>query len=87
MPTKKSGITLDQCHGCENDFYNGKNPMGIKRCWSFESAEPIKVRMIHVDLRPPYKHIPLETKPSCYQQRRYVKVKPEALTSDGYWKS
>lgn len=26
------------CAGCRNDFYNGQNPMGIKECWSLESA-------------------------------------------------
>lgn len=26
------------CNGCRNDFYNDKNPLGVKRCWSLDSA-------------------------------------------------
>lgn len=29
---------LAHCAGCRNDFYNDKNPFGVKRCWSLESA-------------------------------------------------
>lgn len=30
---------LKYCETCEEDFYNGKNPYGIKRCWHFEKAQ------------------------------------------------
>ena len=30
---------LRHCHGCENDFYNDKNPLGVKECWSLKSAK------------------------------------------------
>lgn len=33
------GEKLARCAGCRDDFYNGKNPLNVKRCWSFESAE------------------------------------------------
>lgn len=26
-------IPLSACGGCRDDFYNGHNPMGVKRCW------------------------------------------------------
>lgn len=29
------------CLGCSNDFYNGKNDLGISECWSFHSAEVV----------------------------------------------
>ena len=32
---------LARCAGCRDDFYNGHNPMNVKRCWSFESADPV----------------------------------------------
>jgi hypothetical protein len=32
---------LKLCAGCRNDFYNDKNPLGVKRCWSFESAKVV----------------------------------------------
>ncbi len=27
------------CIGCDSDFYNGNNPMGVKECWLFKSAK------------------------------------------------
>lgn len=27
-------IPLKNCSGCRNDFYNGHNEIGVKRCWS-----------------------------------------------------
>ena len=34
---------MDQkhCHGCHDDFYNDKNPMGVKKCWGLKSAKLI----------------------------------------------
>jgi hypothetical protein len=26
------------CAGCRDDFYNGKNPLSVKRCWSADGA-------------------------------------------------
>jgi len=31
------------CIGCDDNFYNGNNPMGVKECWSFKTAK-VKVR-------------------------------------------
>lgn len=28
----------DYCLGCDEDFYNGKNPHGIKECWHLKDA-------------------------------------------------
>lgn len=33
---------LKLCSGCRNDFYNDKNGLGVKRCWSLETAEKVK---------------------------------------------
>lgn len=30
---------LPMCGGCRNDFYNGKNPLHVKRCWSLDDAK------------------------------------------------
>lgn len=27
------------CRGCTDDFYNGRNPAGVQRCWHLSSAE------------------------------------------------
>lgn len=32
---------LKRCRGCRNDFYNDKNPLNVKRCWSFADAKPV----------------------------------------------
>lgn len=32
---------LARCVGCRDDFYNGKNPPNVKRCWSFADAKPV----------------------------------------------
>lgn len=32
---------LNLCVGCRNDFYNGKNKIGVKRCWSLKDAKVV----------------------------------------------
>ena len=60
------------CIGCENDFYNGHNPYGVKECWSLKDAKFVKRKKIPVNLRPPYDHIKLQKVLSCYRQKGYV---------------
>ena len=88
--TKTKKPTVRDCSGCRDDFYN-HNRMGLNetstspRCWSLDSAEFVKARDVPIDLRPPYKHIPLTVRPSCYRRKGYTRVKPDALDSRGYW--
>lgn len=37
MTTTKRGdaARLRRCIGCDSNFYNGNNDLGVKRCWSF----------------------------------------------------
>ena len=74
------------CSGCEDNFYNGNNPYGVKECWCLKDATLEKRLLIPVDLAPPYKGIKPVKVPSCFKRKRYVTVKPEAIGSDGYWK-
>ena len=30
---------LELCAGCRQDFYNGKNDLGVTECWHLESAK------------------------------------------------
>lgn len=30
------------CRGCRDDFYNGRNPLGVKRCWALKDAKIVK---------------------------------------------
>lgn len=78
--------TKSDCAGCENNFYNGNNSLGVQECWSFKSATMVKARDVPISMRPPYT-FPETTRPSCYKAKGYVRVKKEALTSEGYWKS
>lgn len=32
---------LKLCVGCYNDFYNDKNTIGVKRCWSLKNAKVV----------------------------------------------
>ncbi len=27
------------CRGCDDDFYNGQNPMNIKECWHLKTSK------------------------------------------------
>ena len=29
------------CAGCRDNFYNGNNPLGVKRCWSLDTAKVV----------------------------------------------
>ena len=29
------------CSGCDDDFYNGNNALGIKECWNLEGAKVV----------------------------------------------
>ena len=61
------------CSGCEDDFYNGKNPYGVTECWCLKNAVLGTYKLIPVDLSPPYTHIKAEKLPVCYRRKRYVK--------------
>lgn len=75
-----------KCSGCEDDFYNGKNPYGIQQCWLLEKAKLVERKLIPTMQPPPYNKIPLTKVPHCYKQKGYSTVKPESLDSKGYWK-
>lgn len=70
------------CEGCRDDYYNDQAPEG---CWNRETAQRSEWLLIGVDEPPPYKKKTV-TLPNCYSQSRSIKVKPDALTKDGYWK-
>lgn len=60
-------ITLENCRGCRDDFYNGHNPLGVRRCWSFEKAELVTRFRTHRDALPASKGAFTEVKvPNCY---------------------
>lgn len=80
-------IELSACSGCEDDFYNGHNPYGVKECWGRKTGTMGDFLLIHIDQPPPYLHVKPQQLPSCYKLKRHVKVSPIRVDSEGYWKS
>jgi len=35
------------CRGCRDDFYNGRNSLGVKQCWMLKSARVVKRWKLH----------------------------------------
>jgi hypothetical protein len=61
----------EMCLGCENDFYNGKNNLGVKCCWSYKTARIVKRQMIHYNQVPPYTQEPIKVL-SCRRVKNYA---------------
>jgi len=61
----------EDCAGCEDDFYNGNNNLGVNECWCFESALLTFKQKIPIDERPPHKQKPILV-PNCYRKRGFV---------------
>lgn len=82
----KPAKTIDLCLGCRDDFYNGKNPYGVKQCWSFPKAEVVQRIKVSVNERPPYSASRAAWTLNCHKPQGYVQVPLEALTKEGFWK-
>ena len=67
---------LPYCTGCRDDFYNGKNQLGIKRCWNLEKAEVVYRKFVHYNDVPPWNHTPIKTL-SCHRKPRHIAVDPD----------
>lgn len=75
------------CSGCRNNFYNGRDNISGKNCWSLEDAQVVKRLFIHRDQIPPYKGEKLRDTLSCwYGDTGMRAVDPEAITKEGFWK-
>ncbi len=78
--------TTEHCEGCRNNFYNGNNPLGVKRCWNLDSAKLVKRLVIGVWQSPPYDLKATRKVLNCYQPNGSVCVQPESLTQEGFWR-
>ena len=67
---------MKHCGGCDDDFYNGKNPMGIKRCWNLKWGELVFRKEVPMNQSPPWDQKPGRFL-SCYRRNGYVYVDPE----------
>lgn len=79
---------MDQkhCLGCEDDFYNGKNPMGVKQCWGLKTAKILTRYEIDTWTTPTQRGAFSEVKkPNCYHakgQHYYEKLPSFVKPSD-----
>lgn len=62
---------LRHCVGCEQNFYNGNNPMGVKECWSLKTARLVKRVRVSLSQRPPWNQPPVSVF-QCRQERGFV---------------
>ena len=67
----KESEKLKHCSCCENNFYNGNNEYGVKKCWGLDKAELIKRKKVHINQTPPFTQKPQKVL-SCYRQKGYV---------------
>ncbi len=56
---------LRYCVGCHCDFYNGNNGMGIKECWSLDTAKLTMKKKVPLSQVPPWKQPPIEVLDCC----------------------
>lgn len=82
----KPAKSLGLCFGCHNDFYNGKNDLGVKQCWSYPSAEVVRRIRVGIMERPPYSAKRAAWTFSCHKPDGAVQVNPDNLDSKGFWK-
>jgi hypothetical protein len=74
------------CRGCRDNFYNGNNDYGVKECWLLEDAKREPRLLIPINMPPPYTSLKPQSLPTCYHADGYSTVKPDSLTTDGYWR-
>lgn len=66
---------LRHCIGCHNDFYNDKNPLGVKRCWHLVTAHMVSKKEVHIDQVPPWDQNASQFL-SCFQRDHHIYVEP-----------
>lgn len=74
------------CIGCEDNFYNGNNQLGVKECWMYKTAKIVDKIQIHINQSPPYDKNLAEKRLNCFHKKQYVFTSPSSLTFSGYWK-
>ena len=66
----------EYCPGCESNFYNGNNEIGVKKCWSLSTARLILRKEVHINHVPPWNQAP-KWMPNCYHKKQFVYVGPD----------
>ena len=63
----------DMCFGCDDNFYNGNNDLGVKNCWGYKSAKVVKCVIASNSTCPPFSLT--QRCLSCYKKRGYIYLK------------
>lgn len=71
--------TVRHCSGCRDNFYNGHNQLGVKRCWLLDKARLVRRKEVGMSDVPPWYWQPVVVVPECYRRSGYVYVKPTQL--------
>jgi hypothetical protein len=65
--------TTKHCPGCRNDFYNGNNELGVKRCWSLKDAKLVTRFRLSINTPMSQKSGYVKTRvPDCYHENGFV---------------
>lgn len=67
---------MKHCSGCNDNFYNGNNPHGVKQCWLLDKARLVRRKQVHINDIPPWTCQPVVVVPDCYRKRGYVFIEP-----------
>jgi len=67
---------LKHCTGCEDDFYNGNNNLGVSKCWNLKGMKLIERKKVGINDVPPWTWKPTKY-PSCYHKKGYVFINCE----------
>ncbi len=68
---------LEMCTGCNENFYNGNNDLGVKECWNLEKAHIVHKKKIGINDVPPWKTQPVVRMLSCRREKGYIFVEPK----------
>lgn len=74
----KTTDKLELCRGCRDNFYNGNNDLGVKRCWNFKDARVVQRHAIPIWQPPPY-GMPAERTLSCHRRKGYAMFSAESF--------
>jgi hypothetical protein len=67
---------LKHCIGCEDNFYNGNNSLGVSECWMLDQMKLIKRKKVGMNDVPPWIWKPQKFA-NCYKRKGYVFINCE----------
>lgn len=78
---------LKHCVGCEQNFYNGNNGIGVQECWHLKDAKLVKRLRIGMWQNPPYNAEATVKVFHCRREKGSCLIEPDkVLTKEGYWR-